>query len=118
MRLAALLFLTTLMAGCMSYPDTGEAGADQNLLTGQEVMDSGETNLYDAVMRLRPRWIRPNTVVYMDGVSLGGTDALRDWPQDTAISLEWLDPMQAMGRIPEFNPSERDIAGVILIRTR
>jgi PBP1b-binding outer membrane lipoprotein LpoB len=55
MRLAALLFLTTLMAGCMHYPDTGEAGADQNRLTGQEVLDSGETNLYDAVMRLRSR---------------------------------------------------------------
>jgi hypothetical protein len=52
----------------------------------------------------------------MDGVSIGGTAALRDWPQDTAISLEWLDPMQASGRIPDFNPSE--FAAVILIRTR
>jgi hypothetical protein len=55
MGLAAPLLLTTLMAGCMSYPDTVEAGADQNRLTGQEVLDSGETNLYDAVMRLRSR---------------------------------------------------------------
>ena len=116
MRLAALFLLTTLMVGCMSYPDTGAAGADQNRLTGQEVIDSGETNLYDAVMRLRPRWIRSNTVVYMDGVSIGGTDALRDWPQDTALSMEWLDPMQASGRLPDFNPS--NVAGVIVIRTR
>jgi hypothetical protein len=70
------------------------------------------------VMRLRPRWIRPNAVVYMDGVSLGGTDALRDWPQDTAITLEWLDPMEALQRLPEYNPSERNISGVIVIRTR
>jgi len=116
MRPVAVLFFTVLLAGCVITPETGDPGADQNLLTRQEVVDSGVTNLYDAVMRLRPRWIRPNTVVFMDGVSIGGTDSLREWPQDTAITMAWLDPMEAVGQLPNINPSE--IAGVIVVRTR
>lgn len=116
MRPFAFLFFSALLAGCVVTPETGDPGVNQNLITRQEVLDSGVTNLHDAVMRLRPRWIRPNTVVYMDGVSIGGTDSLRDWPQDTAITMEWLDPMEAVGRLPAINPGE--IAGVIVVRTR
>ena len=115
MRTLAFAFLSMLFAACVSYPQTDEGGVDQNLITQQEILDSGVTNLYDAVMRLRPRWIRPNTLVYMDGISLGDTNALRDWPQDTAITMEWLDSMEAVQRLPEV---EGNISGVIVVRTR
>jgi len=118
MRRLAFAFGFLLLAACASYPDTGQPATNQNMLTRQEILDSGVTNLYDAVMRLRPRWIRPNTVVYMDGVSIGEADALRDWPQDTAISMEWVDPMRASTRVPEFNPTAQTVNGVILVRTR
>jgi hypothetical protein len=116
MRTLAAVFVLAVLSGCVVTPEAGEGGTNQNTLTREEIVNSGQTNLYDAVMRLRPRWIRPSTLVYMDGISMGETDALRDLPFDTAIQMEWLDPMQAAQQLPNINPS--NLTGVIIVRTR
>ena len=116
MRVLAAVFVLAVLGGCVVTPEAGEGGTNQNTLTREEIINSGETNLYDAVMRLRPRWIRPNTLVYVDGISMGETDALRDLPHDTAIQMEWVDPMRAAQRLPNINPS--NLTGVIVVTTR
>ncbi|HUF70348.1 MAG TPA: hypothetical protein VMM79_16995 [Longimicrobiales bacterium] len=69
-------------AGCASAGSGSGSGADRNELTREEIAEIQVANLYDAVDRLRPRWLlirsqRSMTgpteiVVFMNRSLLGG----------------------------------------------
>ncbi len=115
--LSVAVFVT--LAGCVISPEAGPSGSDPDLITREEVMGAGMTNLYEVVERLRPRWLNTigTTLVYLDDVSMGGLDALREMPPTTAYDLQWLAPLQARQRIPSIG-LEDDLGGVIFVRTR
>lgn len=84
------------------------------------------TTVAEAVLQLRPEWLRPNpspgrpqedqrASVYIDGTRIGGTDELRFVPLATAIDLQFLSASAAWDR---FGPLCRCPSGVILVVTR
>ncbi len=120
MRAALSVAVFVVLAACAtSSPDTGQVGGDPDRLTREQIMESGFSSLHEVVSRLRPRWLRSfgTTLVYLDDVPMGNSNALRDWPPTTAYLMEWLAPLQARTRVPNIG-LEEDIGGVIFVSTR
>jgi len=95
-------------------------------LTSSELDSTHVSALYDAVARLRPRWLRnsradvkaegpADILVYRStGQLLGNVEALRELvPTDVAL-IQWLDPVAARGR---FGPRAENGAIVITDKT-
>jgi hypothetical protein len=97
----------------------------RDVITRDELMESGATNLYDAVDRLRPQWMRARgatnlggsagtaVVVYQGNTQLGGLDALRSITLEFAEELRFLDSSQASNTLPGLG--SRAVAGAIVI---
>jgi hypothetical protein len=97
----------------------------RDVITRDELMESGATNLYDAVDRLRPQWMRGrgptdlrggaalSIVVYQGNTQLGGIDALRSITPEFAEELRFLDGPQASNTLPGLG--SRAVAGAIII---
>lgn len=102
-----------LVAGaCASAGAGGGAGGGErssNVLTAEELAAQPTNNLYDAVRRLRPRWLverGPTTlgsggnpvVVYVDNQRMGGAEELRDLAVEMVASVRYRDPADATTR--------------------
>lgn len=97
-----------------------------NVLTREELATSGATNLYDAVNRLRPAWLRGSTntqsnygggglqvVVYQGTTQLGTAEHLRQLAPGYVASLRYLDGNTASNTLPGLG--SRMVAGAIII---
>ncbi|HEX2208713.1 MAG TPA: hypothetical protein VHG93_13630 [Longimicrobium sp.] len=121
----------SILSGCAASAEAGASGtparqrSSRDLITQEEIMATGTTNLYDAVQRLRPQWISganrtdamtgggTEVVVYQGATNLGGVDALRQIAPGYVASLRWLDASQATNMLPGLG--SRRVAGAILI---
>ncbi len=133
-RLPLLLSCTVaVLAGCAPATAEGGAGAGttasgtrirSNVLTREEIEGSGTTNLYDAILRLRPQWLRnasqtnyggggTEIVVYQNTTLLGGLDALRQIAPGYAENVRYLDQSTATNTLPGLG--SRKVAGAIVI---
>jgi len=103
-----------------------------NVITAEEV-ERAQPNVgtaYDAVQRLRPRWLaRPREVmhlprpghdlqlaqlhVYLDDVDVGGVDYLKTIPAERVFELRWLSANQAASR---YGPTDGPAIVVTLKR--
>ena len=121
-----------LLAGCAAAGDPatapGEAVArgSRTEITREEIAASGATNLYDAVQRLRPQWLRGGAVtnwqgggggvvVYQNNTPMGGLDALRQMTPGYAARLRYLDGPTASNTLPGLG--SRSVAGAIIVVT-
>jgi hypothetical protein len=96
----------------------------RDVLTRQELLESGTTNLFEAIDRLRPQWMRGraqsnlrggggNVVVYQNNTQLGGIDVLRTLNPEFAEELRFLDGPTASNTLPGLG--SRTVAGAIVI---
>lgn len=124
MRNALLtLCLFALLAGCAS---TGESvRRDSTRITNEELASVEVSTLYEAVERLRPRWLTvrgprsfamtAEILVYQNQTLLGDISTLRQFSKDAAYSLRYLDGATASASLP--GTSGRHIEGAIIIQT-
>lgn len=89
-------------------------GSDPNLLTNEQIVQSGLTTAWDVVDRLRPQWLHvraprsitgggptvsgpgaTNVVVYIDGVRAGDLSALKAVIASSVESMKFLDASEA-----------------------
>ena len=115
-------------AGCAPAAE-GTAGApraNRNVITQEEIAASGASNLYDAVQRLRPQWLRAGTatqwtggggavVVYQNNTQLGDVEALRTLTPGFAASIRFVDGNTASNTLPGL--AGRTVAGAIIVST-
>lgn len=127
-RSLALVAATLVLLPACAASAGAEAGAtprrDRNVLTAEEIAATGVTNLYDAVQRLRPHWLRGANltnreaaggefVVYQGTTQLGGAEALRQLAPGYAVELRYLDASQATNTLPGLG--SRRVAGAIVV---
>lgn len=119
------LLCVVLVAGCAS--SGGEKSSRRSdVISQQEIMDSGANNLFDVVSRLRPQWLRVSTtrsfnmdteiVVFQNEMNLGGPDRLKEMGPELAYELRFLEGVRAASVLPGLM-SGRHIAGVIIVDT-
>ncbi|HUG97961.1 MAG TPA: hypothetical protein VMQ83_02140, partial [Gammaproteobacteria bacterium] len=100
MRLAAIALLSVLfVAGCASSagPANSARQIDRDVLSREEILQTGSRNVYDAILALRRNWLVTRGVdslnnpvqvqVYLDDSRLAGVETLR---QISVIDLDFV----------------------------
>ena len=121
---ALLVCILLLASGCAS--GGGSTGSDSSTLTREEIAAVQVGNLYEAVQRLRPRWllVRGNRSlglesivgVYQGQTFLGDTEALRRFGVDAVARLRYVDGATASATFPRM--SGRHLEAAIVLETR
>ena len=93
---------------------------EQFVVLAAELERSGQTNLYDAIKRIRPFWFTRDTrnlpqgegsiAVYLDDQQIGGTGALRRLPISTTAIVRYIFPAEAQLRFGQINGLRAAIA--------
>ena len=120
--MAALLAVPGL-AGCAS----GSAvRRDPNLLTREEIETITVSNLYEAVDRLRPRWLEVRGVrsvntgttiaVFLNRAYLGGIEVLKTYDVRAFPRLRYLDGPTASATLTGYD-STQHLEGAIVLET-
>ncbi|HEU0300728.1 MAG TPA: hypothetical protein VFR37_14760 [Longimicrobium sp.] len=121
-----------LLGGCATTaaPAAREAPLDAystgSVITREEIVNSGATDLYSVVQRLRPGWLTGRgvqnfggqtgmIVVYHNQIRMGDITALREMAPEYVVSLRFLDASTAAG-LPGISPREI-VAGAIVVST-
>mgnify|MGYP003655081449 CR=1 FL=1 len=97
----AMIF-TIGLAGCASGGGSGTprpAGATANRIVSAEFLELGQVTVYQAVERLRPRWLNPRQgapQLYVEGTRrAGGIQDLRSMRVEDVLQMEYLSPTDA-----------------------
>lgn len=125
-RLVCLGAFSTLIVGChRATSGFGEpVSYSRNVLFAAEIAKSAVNTVYQAVMQLRPEFLRgdpaPTPIhsdrrgvrVFLDNVELGDQTTLREIPLDRVTMIRYLEPGEAALR---YGSSYRN--GIILVST-
>lgn len=105
--------MTTAVHACAMSGPVASSGGSRDVLTEAELADAQHLDVYDAVRRLRPVWLRsqrgqdsltPRAAarrgvrVYLDGVHFGDIDALRNLNVADVREIRHLDAREATQR--------------------
>ena len=122
-RLLALAALAFTVAGCAGSAGSSSGGTPRRSssarLTAEELHTVAEIDLYSAIGRLRPTWLRPGTrgtlpQVVLDGApQAGGVDVLRSMRAADATEVQYMNASDATTRF-----GTGYVAGAILVSTR
>src|SRR2546422_3540139 len=130
MRTVALMVLS-LSVATLAGRSPLAAQRRSNVLTAEEIQRANVGSAYDAVQTLRPRWLqgpkelnrmpanaeeaaRPAGIAgYVNDLSIGGVDYLREIPAGTVLELRGLSSFAAASR---FGPTEGQSAIVVTLK--
>ena len=103
-----VLVLQFLATACASAGSAGAAGGRADLLVEEQIRDQSFTTTYDAVVSLRPNWLRTRGVdsfraptqiqVYLDNMRMGGVNTLQQIPASAVYWIRWYDGIDASAR--------------------
>jgi hypothetical protein len=111
-----LVFLVT-GAGCASSGHN--VRRDSRVLTLAEIATVPVVDLYEAVERLRPRWLgagAARTAVFLNDGYVGTGEALREFKADQIARMRYLNPAEAAASLSVYDTGSR-IGGVIVLDT-
>ena len=121
--LRAALLLATADLACASAGTSPSAGTDRNVLTQEEIATIRVATAYDAVERLRPRWLQiraprsiteqTEIVVFMNRSYLGGPEVLRQFAAANIVQLRYLDGVTASATLSGLGG--KAVEGAIII---
>ncbi len=107
LRFTTALVVATLLVACASTGSGGGRGAG-NVLTYDDLVATNETDLYMAIQRLRPHWLRPRgqtgpvgvtvVTVFVDGSPRGEASDLIGMPLTDIGYVTYLSASEATFR--------------------
>lgn len=120
---AALALLTLTLASCATG-GTGSSRGAGNVVTGEQLLEMRQSDLYTALQNLRPAWIRgrgsnsitnsSEVVVFLNGAPFGTASDLRTIAVDTVEDVQFMSASEAGARYGTTAGS----SGLLLVRTR
>lgn len=121
-----ILGLSLAELGCASGGGSGTSSVRRNMdvLTHDEISTIDVGNLYEAVQRLRPRWLNVRSgggqtdytlIVYQGQTRLGDLSILKTMSPDFAQSLRFLSRTAAQAQLP--GNWSQEVFGAIIIST-
>jgi hypothetical protein len=125
LRYGSVVVFAAAVAACSS--GSAQRGTmspiNYNLLTRSELRDAGVRNAYEAVERLRPRWLmvrsmrsfstETEVVVFQGTLLLGNQDALERIGIDGIYQIRYIDGPTAQATLPGIN--DRHVQGAIVV---
>lgn len=127
-RLASVLavVLSVVAASCSKATSESSGGTvhpSSGAVTQTELQQSGARDAYEAVQRLRPRWLVVRSMrsfsvetvvaVFQDNLYLGNPDELRRIGVDGIYSIEYIDGATAQATLPGLR--DLHIEGAIVV---
>ncbi len=116
-----LLTLTVAAAACASAGGGGGRGTGG--ITGEQLIQTGEKDLYSAVSALRPMWVHARSgarmngtaqiMLYVNNAPYGTVDDLRSIPIETVHDVSYMSASEATTRYGLAGGA----VGLILVRT-
>ncbi|MEO5567143.1 MAG: TonB-dependent receptor plug domain-containing protein [Gemmatimonadaceae bacterium] len=106
-RYVGILFMAVWLGGCSRRAEPGTVRSSSDVLTREEMETVPVDNVYDAVRRLRPTYLRARTTassrmayatVYVDGVRRGSPEVLRSMSPRSVAEVRYLTPAVATTR--------------------
>lgn len=100
----AFLFLALAGASApAAFASTQRAAGPRDVVTHSELVASGRANLLDYVRLHRPSWLRTRgatgeVIVYLDGVRMGGPEALQEIHPEMVAEVRHIDAREATTR--------------------
>lgn len=123
-RTLGLSLLLLLVAGTTACASSGGSGArsNRNVLTHEDLIETGEPDLQQAIQRLRPDWLRPRgqtvagrqVMVFVDGTPRGDLSELRGLPIINVLEITFVNASEAGFRYGTIAGA----GGVIDVKTR
>jgi hypothetical protein len=118
------------LSACASTPANRVSESSPDLVTSVEIDATPVSTAYDLVNRLRPAWLRAGrtgsigggaissqvTLVYLDGIRLGGIESLRTLSASGIRSMKYLDATRAATVLRD--PGSEAVSGAIVISTK
>lgn len=101
-RYLPILVLCLLLSACAAGSSGGTSGGGDTI-TQEELATVSNLSLFDAVQRLRPRWLQPRggqdlPRIMMNGSQMGGVEVLRGMQATDVQSMRFLDAQDATTR--------------------
>ncbi len=100
---AGVILLT--LTGCASSGGSagGGGGGSGNTISAENLAGVRDLTVFEAIQRLRPRWLRsrggsPLPIVFVDGVRRGGPDELKSIPANIVTGIRFIDGRMATTR--------------------
>lgn len=102
LRLVPVLLLVVLAGACAAGTG-GSTGSSANALTAEDLETVQTLSVYDAIQRLRPRWLQSRSTssppqVVMNGAPYGGMETLRSIQVSDVTSIRYRDGRDATTR--------------------
>ena len=133
MRTPTIAVLTVAVATFGGYVPLHGQHWQKNVLTAEEIEKQGDniTTAYDAVARLRPRWLHPSDVtmqsvggpsvqaaqikVYLNDFNAGDIDYLKSIAAENIQEMRFLSQNETASR---FGPTEGQVSIVVTLKKR
>jgi len=125
-RWARSCFITVnsvALTACASGGGGQQGRTNSSVLTREEMVEARVANLYDAVERLRPRWLQIRTqlsltdpteiVVFMGRNYVGGPEVLRQFSPNDVVRLRYMDGTTASATLTGM--ANRSVEAAIII---
>lgn len=129
-RIAALMLVllaSGAASGCASTQGSSGEEGSPDLLTREQIMATETTNLYDAIRRLRPRWLQVRSTrsfnmetliaVLQNDMYLGGAETLKEISPELAYEVRYMDGTRAANVVPGLM-SGQHVEAAIIVNTR
>lgn len=123
LAMAVALPVLLACAANTSGDGTQPQRSTSNVLSADELQSAGARNLYEAIERLRPRWLQvrgmrsfnteTDIVVYQERTYLGTTEELRRMGTEGIYEVRYLDGTTASATLPGLGT--RHVEGAIII---
>lgn len=125
MKLLRMILAALLLSGTVACATAAAgSGSNRDVLTAEEIRQSGARDAQEVVERLRPLWLRgrggrsfgrlsTEILVYLNGNRMGGLEALRGISIEMVGSMRYLDGPTASAQLPGVGAGH--VEGAIVI---
>ena len=119
---AILVAVSLSGVACASGGSGSGSSSGGSVLTHDQLIDSNEPNLFNAIQRLRPAWLRPRgsqvsgaqVALFVDGAPRGTVAQLSSIPIDNVVEVRFYTASEAGFTFGTVGGN----AGVVEVRTR
>ena len=120
-----LVLAVFAVTACASSGGAAVKATDSTILTREEIQATGVANLYQAIERLRPRWLEVRSArsinssvqiaVFLNRSYVGEPEVLKTYTPNSIVRVRYLDGPTASASLTGFD--SRHVEGAIVLET-
>jgi hypothetical protein len=123
------LLIPAFLTACASAPEEPRTVRNSTVISRDELDTMPDSDLYEVVDRLRPRWLQPRgvtslrvtratgqIVVFMNTTYLGGPEMLRQYRPSEIDEIRYLDGPSAAAELRGYDSSHHVSGAIVLVR--